>query len=138
MAALRWMLIASLVGAAALVADLGLRRSFYLGLATALTPVEPDTRERALLIAAGSGQVSTVRSLLAAGVRAEPEAFNAAVIGVFEPIYSWSGCERHAEVTRMLLDANPRLRPRNNVRGNMVRNAARLRGCSAVSRLIAN
>ena len=132
------MLIAGLIGGAALVADLGPRRSLYLGLATALTPVEPDTRERALLIAAGAGQVATVRSLLAAGVRAEPEAFTAAVTGIFEPVYSWSGCERHAEVTLILLAANPRLRPANNARGNVVRNAARIRGCTEVSRLLAN
>ena len=138
MSALRWMLVAGLVGGTALVADLGLRRSFYLGLATALTPIEPDTRERALLIAAGAGQVCTVRSLLAQGVRAEPETINAAVLGVFEPIYSWSGCERHAEVARMLLNANPRIRPGTDARGAVIRRAVRMRGCRDVYRLISN
>jgi hypothetical protein len=64
----RLVLVASLVLVAALVAvvaDLGIRRSLYLGVATALWPIEPDSRERALIIAAGSGDVSTVRSLLA-------------------------------------------------------------------------
>jgi hypothetical protein len=137
----RLFLVASLVLAAALAAvvpDLGIRRSVYLGVATALWPIEPDTRERALIIAAGAGQVSNVQALLAEGVRPEPETLNAAVTGVFEPFYSWSGCSRHAAVTRMLLDANPRIRPANNARGRAVRTAAWMRRCPEVYRLIAN
>jgi hypothetical protein len=128
----------ALVLVAALVAFLGTQRFVDLGLATVLTPIEPDTRERALIIAAGSGDVSTVRSLLAHGVRPEPETFNAAVIGAFDPIYGKSGCARHAEVARMLLDANPRLRPGNTARATVVRRATRIRGCDDVNRLIAS
>ena len=123
---------------AVLFAVFGAQRFFDLGLTTMLTPIEPDTRERALIIAAGSGDVSTVRSLLAQGVRPEPETFNAAVIGAFDPIYGKSGCARHAEVARLLLDANPRLRPGNSARANVVRRATRIRGCADVNRLIAN
>ena len=107
-------------------------------LSTVLTPIEPDARERALIIAAGSGDVSTVRSLLAQGVRPEPETLNAAVIGAFDPIYGKSGCARHAEVARMLLDVNPRLRPGNSARAQVVRRATWIRGCDEVNRLIAN
>ena len=46
--AFRWVLLASILIAAGMVADLGVRRSFHLGLATVLAPIEPDTRERAL------------------------------------------------------------------------------------------
>jgi len=38
-----------------------------------LTPVESDARQRELLLAAGAGKVASVRSLLAEGVRPEPE-----------------------------------------------------------------
>ena len=123
---------------AVLVALFGAQRFFHLGLTTMLTPIEPDTRERALIIAAGSGDVSTVRSMLAQGVRPEPETFNAAVIGAFDPMYGRSGCARHAEVARMLLDVNPRLRSRNTARAHVVRSAAWMRGCSDVYRLVAN
>ena len=122
---------------AALFALFGAQRFFDLGLTTMLTPIEPDTRERALIIAAGSGDVSTVRSLLAKGVRPEPETFNAAVTGAFAPVYGGSGCARQAEVTRILLDANPGLRPRNTARAQVVRSAAWMRGCADVNRLIA-
>ena len=137
----RFFLVVSLVLAAALVAvvaDLGIGRLFYLGVTNALRPIEPDSRERALIIAAGAGQVSNVQALLAGGVRPEPETLNAAVTGVFEPIYSWSGCSRHAAVTRMLLEANPRIRPANDARGRAVRTAAWMRRCPEVYRLIAN
>ena len=134
--AFRWVLLASILIAAGMVADLGVRRSFHLGLATVLAPIEPDTRERALIIAAGSGDVPTVRALLAQGVRPEPETFNAAIVGAYDPIYGRSGCGRHAEVTQLLLDVNPRLRPADNARGNVVRQATRIRGCDEVSQLI--
>jgi hypothetical protein len=61
-----------------------------------------------------------------------------AVIGAFDPIYGPSGCARHAEVARMLLKVNPRLRSGNSARANVVRRATSLRGCDDVNRLIAN
>jgi hypothetical protein len=103
-----------------------------------LTPVESDARQRELLLAAGAGKVASVRSLLAQGVRPEPETLAAAATGAFEPIYSWSGCDRHAAVTRLLLDANPRLRLGKDRRGDLLRKAAWIRGCSDVYRLVAN
>jgi hypothetical protein len=124
--------------AAVAVAVFGAPRLFDLGLSTVLTPIEPDSRERALIIAAGSGDVSTVRSLLAQGVRPEPETFNAATTGAFDPIYGRSGCARHAEVAQMLLDVNPRLRPGNSARASVVRRATWMRRCDEVNRLIAN
>ena len=123
---------------AALVAFVGVQRSFQLGLTTVLWPVEPDRRERALIIAAGSGDVATVRSLLAQGVRPEPETFNAAVTGAFDPIYGRSGCARHAEVAQLLLNVNPRLRPGNSARARVVRRATWMRRCDDVNRLIEN
>ena len=66
----------------------------------------------------------------------DPEAFNAAIIGAFDPIYGRSGCARHAEVGRMLLNANPRLRPGSDARAHIVRGATRIRGCDEVTRLI--
>ena len=129
--------------AAALLAPIALGVSFAVlsseaALSAVLTPIEPDTRERALIIAAGSGDVAAVRSLLAQGVRAEPETFNAAVIGAFEPRYGPSGCARHAEVTQLLLGANPRLRLGHTVRATVVRRATWTRGCRDVDRLIAD
>ena len=103
-----------------------------------LTPVESDARQRELLLAAGAGKVAAVRSLLAQGVRPEPETLAAAATGAFEPIYSWSGCDRHAAVTRLLLNANPNLRLGSGRRGNLLRKAAWIRGCSDVYRLVAN
>lgn len=58
--------------------------------------------------------------------------------GAFEPWYGSSGCVRHAEVARLLLDANPRLSPGNRARALAVRRAAWIRGCDEVYRLIAN
>jgi hypothetical protein len=127
------LVVAALVVVAVILSGLRNERA----LSTALTPIEPDARERALIIAAGSGDVSTVRSLLAQGVRPEPETFNAAVIGAFDPIYGKGGCARHAEVARMLLEVNPRLRPRNSARATVVRRATWIRGCADVNRLIA-
>jgi hypothetical protein len=103
-----------------------------------LTPVESDARQRELLLAAGAGEVASVRSLLEQGVRPEPETLAAAATGAFEPIYSWRGCDRHLEVTRLLLDANPKLRLGNDRRGDLVRKSAWIRGCGDVYRLIAN
>ena len=137
----RLFLVASLVLVAALVAAFaafGPQRLLDVGLSTVLTPIEPDSRERALIIAAGSGDVSKVRSLLAEGVRPEPETFNAAVTGAFDPIYGRSGCVRHAEVAQMLLNANPRLRPGNNARATIVRRATWVRRCEDVNRLLEN
>lgn len=57
---------ATAVLAAVAFAVFGAQRLFDLGLSTVLTPIEPDSRERALIIAAGSGDVSTVRSRRAA------------------------------------------------------------------------
>ena len=136
--AVRWGVIGLVVAVAGLVGVLGLQRSLYLGVSTVLTPIESDTRERALLIAAGAGRVTTVRALLAQGIRPDQETFAAAVTGAFEPIYSWSGCDRHAEVTRMLIKANPRLRPADDARAGVMRTAVRIRGCEEVNRLIAN
>ena len=103
-----------------------------------LTPIESDARQRELLLAAGAGKVASVRSLLAEGVRPEPETLAAAATGPFEPVYSWSGCDRHAAVTRLILEANPKLRLGNDRRGQLLRKAAWIRGCRDVSRLIAN
>lgn len=126
--------VAAVVMVAVLLYGLGNARA----LSIVLIPVEPDARERALIVAAGSGDVPAVRALLAQGVRPEPETFNAAVTGAFEPWYGSSGCVRHAEVARLLLDANPRLRPGNRARALAVRRAAWIRGCDEVYRLIAN
>jgi hypothetical protein len=133
----RLTLAASLVGVAALVAGVTLLSNDAVMLKV-LTPVESDAGQRELLLAAGAGKVASVRRLLAQGVRPEPETLAAAVTGPFEPIYSWSGCNRHEEVTRLLLDANPRLRLGNDHRGNLLKKAARLRGCRDVYRLVAN
>lgn len=103
-----------------------------------LTPVESDAGQRELLLAAGAGKVASVRSLLAQGIRPEPETLAAAATGAFEPIYSWSGCDRHATVTRLLLDANPKLRLGHDRRGDLLRKVARIRGCRDVYRLVAN
>ncbi|HVG71040.1 MAG TPA: hypothetical protein VM819_09020, partial [Vicinamibacterales bacterium] len=100
----RLFLAASLVLVAALVAvvaDLGIRRSLYLGVATALWPIEPDTRERALIIAAGAGQVANVQSLLAEGVRPEPETLNAAVTRAAAPAVNRLEDARHGRVQRL-------------------------------------
>jgi len=134
----RLLLGIALLLVAAMVASLGVQRVFHLGLTSVLWPIEPDRQERALIIAAGSGDVMTVRVLLAQGVRAEPETFNAAVTGPFEPFYDSSGCARHAEIARLLLDANPRLKPGKNARAYVVRRASRTRRCDDVNRLIDN
>ena len=133
----RLVLTASVVGLLALLAGFSLvfNESAMLHV---LTPIESDTRQRELLLAAGAGKVASVRSLLAQGVRPEPETLAAAAIGAFEPIYSWSGCDRHAEVTRLLLDANPRLRLGSDHRGRALMKAVWVRGCSDVYRLVAN
>ena len=121
-----------------MVASLGVQRVFHLGLTSVLWPVEPDRHERALIIAAGSGDVMTVRSLLAQGVRADPETFIAAATGAFEPIFDSSGCARHAEIARLLLDANPKLQPGHNPRAYVLLRASRIRRCEDVNRLTGN
>jgi hypothetical protein len=103
-----------------------------------LTPVESDARQRELLLAAGAGKVASVRSLLAQGVRPEPETLAAAAAGAFEPIYSSSGCDRRAQVTQLLLDANPKLRLGHDRRREVLKNVVWIRGCGDVYRLIAN
>jgi hypothetical protein len=105
---------------------------------TVLTPVESDIHQRELLLAAGAGKVASVRVLLAQGARPEPETLAAAVTGAFDPIYSWSGCDRHAEVTRLLLAANPKLRLGGDRRGDILKKAVWVRGCKDVYRLVAN
>ena len=132
----RLLLGTTLLLVAAMVASLGVQRVFHLGLTTVLWPVEPDRHERALISAAGSGDVTTVRSLLAQGVRAEPETLIAAATGAFEPFFGGSGCARHAEIARLLLDANPRLKPGHNPRAYVLLRASRIRRCDVVNRLI--
>ena len=124
-----------IVTALAVAAGIGLLSSRSV-MSALLTPFESDTSQRELLIAAGAGKVSEVRTLLAQGIRPEPETVAAAVVGVFEPIYSWSGCDRHADVTRMLLAASPKLRLGAQWRADLVRKAARLRRCGEVHRLL--
>ena len=128
---------ASSLGLLCVLAGFGLLSS-ESAMLKVLTPVESDARQRELLLAAGAGKVASVRSLLAQGIRPEPETLAAAATGAFEPVYSWSGCDRHATVTRLLLDANPKLRLGNDRRGDLLRKVARLRGCRDVYRLIAN
>ena len=103
----------------------------------ALIHLERDPDKRALVIAAGAGRVADVRSLLTRGVRADPEALAAAITGPFEPIYSWSGCERHAAVVRLLLAANPQLHLGDAPRSVAARAVSRLRRCPEVEMLLA-
>jgi hypothetical protein len=135
--------VKQLILAGSLVAVLSMAAGFILlsnesAMLSVLTPVESDARQRELLLAAGAGKVASVRGLLAQGVRPEPETLAAAVTGAFDPIYSWSGCDRHAEVTRLLLAANPKLRLGTDRRADFLKNTVWVRGCSDIYRLVSN
>jgi hypothetical protein len=75
--------------------------------------------------------VDEVRSLLHEGVKPEPEMLAAAVSGPFEPVFSQTGCDRHAEVIKLLVTARPDLTLGRDARGRAIRTISWLRGCTA-------
>lgn len=130
---LRWLVIAMLL---VIAAGIGAALAFRWGagqglLRRALTPIEDDAGSRALLVASGAGRVDEVRALLHEGVKAEPEMLAAAASGPFEPVFSQNGCERHAEVIRLLVTARPDLTLGHDARGRAMRTLSWLRGCTA-------
>lgn len=130
---LRWLVVAMLlVMAAGIGAALAFRWGAGQGVIRwALAPIEEDPGSRALIEASGAGRVDEVRSLLHEGVKPEPEALAAAVSGPFEPVFSQTGCERHAEVIKLLVTARPDLTLGHDARSRAIRTISWLRGCTA-------
>lgn len=97
---------------------------------------------RALAMAAGYGDAPMVRELLRRGAepRLAPSGTDAlmvdAVGGRWDIDYSWSGCEGHTEVVRLLLEADPTLRLPDSIFGKLAARQARDEGCSALLALV--
>jgi hypothetical protein len=92
--------------------------------------------QNAMQMAAGYGDVDTVRTLLAHDVTPPDDILDSAVGGAWDIDYRWSGCARHMAVTRALLEKHPRLRVPNSLGGRIARSWARWKGCGELVRLV--
>ena len=92
---------------------------------------------RGLLMAAGYGNASMVRELLARG--ADPHSdgiMTDAVGGAWDIDYQWPGCGPHTEAVRALLEAAPDLRLGDGFWARRALSRARKRGCAELVELV--